>query len=176
VTIFNIVATSKNKKEFNLLILFLCYYLFFNSNIIKKISSKKIKKNKISLLKSPHVNKKSQEQFEIRWLKKNFILKIQKSFKYLVFLKKISCNMFSNLNLKIKQILNNKQDKFNIVLNSNFFRIKLKVFKINNLKNFKLIKKINLSKKKTKFKNLLAKKINSLVNIFELSGSIIYIK
>ena len=167
---FNIVIISKNKKELNFFILFLNRYLFFNSNNIRKISKKKIKKNIISLLKSPHVNKKSQEQFEIKFFKKNLLLKVQKSLKYLLILKRFSCSMFSNLNIKIKQILNNRKNKFDIILNCNFFKIKVKAFKTGKFNNFKLIKKVNSFKKKFKFKHLLAKKINSIMNIFELTG------
>ena len=169
-TVFNITATSKNKKELNFFILVLNRYLFFNSNNIKKISQKKIKKIRITLLKSPHVNKKSQEQFEIKFFKKKIILKIEKSLKYLLFLKKIYCSMFSNVNLKVKQMLNGKKNSFGNIFKSNLFIIKLEIFKIIIFKNFKILKHVNLCKKKIKFKYLLAKKTNYLVDSLELMG------
>ena len=169
-TMFNITATSKNKKELNFFILVLNRYLFFNSNNIKKISQKKIKKIRITLLKSPHINKKSQEQFEIKFFKKKIILKIEKSLKYLLFFKKIYCSMFSNVNLKVKQMLNDKKNSFGNIFKSNLFIIKLEIFKIIKFKNFKILKNVNLCKKKIKFKHLLAKKTNYLVDSLELIG------
>ena len=77
---------SLNKKSLH-------YYKIFLINILNKKSIKvknfcfPIKKKKITLLKSPHVNKSSREQFEIKTYKSLFIINLSLlQIKYLKFI------------------------------------------------------------------------------------------
>jgi len=171
--ILNINVSSKSKKAINYFCLFFNNYLFYSSNNIKKKIQKKLTKIKIVLLKSPHVNKNSQEQFEISFFKKHFTVGIKKSLRYLFFLKKLSNNMYSDVNLKIKQILTIKKQLK--VLNSNFLQIEVKNNAVVKIINLKVKKKLNLLKKNLKFKYFLGKKTSLLINIFELSGGFLKI-
>ena len=63
---------------------------------------KKQKTNIFTILKSPHVNKKAQEQFEIFVFSKQLTLYSIKKLKYLFYLKKIQESLFSNVKVKIK--------------------------------------------------------------------------
>lgn len=82
---FCLIIRSKNKSTLNNFIAFFNDYQIYNLNSLKKYLVKKTKKNKIALLKSPHVNKKSQEHFESINFKKHFSIEMQKKFKQIVF-------------------------------------------------------------------------------------------
>lgn len=145
--------------------LFFKKYLIFNSDAVSKYFQKKINIKIITLLKSPHVNKKAQEHFETKIFKKKFKILIKNPSKLLFFLKKISYNIHSDINIKIKKLLNSKtysiKKEFKITSLNNF---KFKTFN-NNLvkaKNFKLKKNLNFLKKKNFFNSVIFKKINKL--------------
>lgn len=94
--------TLKLSKIFIKLVYFLNKINLFKSvSYFKFMSIFKKKKKLFSVLKSPHVFKTSQEQFEIK--KNSFIIKI-KTFNYIKFLnilKIIDKNFFSDLKIKI---------------------------------------------------------------------------
>ena len=69
---------------------------------------KNLQKKRLTVLKSPHVNKKAQEQFEYRLFKKQFETEVTKNFKYLVFLKKLNYNLFSDIHIRLKYAIKNK--------------------------------------------------------------------
>ena len=104
-------------KNYKTLQFFLVY--FFNKKLINKLkltviktqSKKPVKKKVFTILKSPHVNKTAQEQFEYRIYKKRLKCFIPQIFLFLVFLKKIKFKLFSELNFKIKIISNVKFEK-----------------------------------------------------------------
>lgn len=140
---YQITLTSKNKQSLK------DYSKFFNNNIeifklLIKSYNKIKKKNIITILKSPHVNKKAQEQFEFRLFSKQITLQMHSSYKFLIFLKKIETNLFSDVNIKIKLLVNkNLQKKSqNKIFNPSYFQ--LNFFKTNTL--------FDNKKKKTKFK------------------------
>jgi ribosomal protein S10 len=139
-------------------------YQIYNSNSLKKCLVKKTKKNKVTLLKSPHVNKKSQEHFENINFKQHFSIEMQKKSKQIVFFKKLGNNIFSNISVQLKQTLVHKNRLLLNIFNSNHFKIKLcvnnKFFK----KNFVMLKKRNT------FKKILIKKIKQLLIMLELFG------
>jgi ribosomal protein S10 len=85
---FNVTITSRNKNSINDFFLFFNGNTVCNLNVIKKYFQKKIEKKKLTILKSPHVNKKAQEQFESRLFKKQFTVQTTKNLKYLIFLKR----------------------------------------------------------------------------------------
>ena len=105
---FNVTITSRNKNSIYNFFLFFNRTTLCNLNARIKYSQKNLKKKRLTVLKSPHVNKKAQEQFEYRLFKKQFAIEVTKHFKYLVFLKKLSYNLFSDVNIKLKHVIINK--------------------------------------------------------------------
>src|SRR6476661_6294720 len=143
---YQLTITSKNKKSIEN-----CFLFFFNNanklnlNIIKKNFKKKKKKTILTILKSPHVNKSAQEQFEFKLFSKQLSLYSQKNFQILFFLKKIKIYLFPDVKMKIKFILNkNLSEKIKVhIFNPTNF-------KLNVLKEIKLKKYTLYGKKKTK--------------------------
>jgi len=81
-------------------------YIHFIKNILFSLQisfsciTLPLKKKRITLLKSPHVNKKAKDQFEIQYYKTVFILKSSLNFN---FIKYIFLNKPKSLNLIIKK-------------------------------------------------------------------------
>lgn len=69
------------------------------------------KKIKMSILKSPHVNKKAQEQFELKKFKSKYNYYFLQSFKNMVFLKKLYSKILSSVSLNIRHISTNYKHK-----------------------------------------------------------------
>ena len=159
--ILNLNVLSKNKNSFKNFLGFIYENNIFRKICLKKNCFKKSKKIKLTVLKSPHVNKTSQEQFEIKFYKKLLKIQILKSFYYLIFSKKLNNNLLSDVNFKYF-ITNNKIDWY----------FKTQIFNLNNfrlnkscnykLKNFNLLKTDNFY--------LPLKKIDNLIQILELQG------
>jgi ribosomal protein S10 len=105
---FNVTITSKNKTSIS------NFFLFFNSVIFDSLIAlityfqKNVGKKKLTVLTSPHANKSAQEQFECRFFKKQLVINTIKTFKYLIFFKKLNYNMFSDIGIKLKCRINNK--------------------------------------------------------------------
>lgn len=124
-------ASSKDKNSLSNLI-----------NLINKVSQKSItvrifqKKNTkkiISVLKSPHVNKKAQEQFEYRTYNVKLVIDSLKPFKLFYILKKLKNECLPGVFLKL-ETLTYKSEKFKKTveiklnpekLNTRFFQKKL---------------------------------------------------
>ena len=70
------------------------------SNFLKSFSKQNARKF-ITILKSPHVNKTAQEQFEFRFYTKEFIVNSFKPLTFFLILKKINNLSFSGIDLKI---------------------------------------------------------------------------
>ena len=60
---YHLIFSAKNKNSLNYNFKFFKHSLL-NSNTIKKHFQKRTKKHFLTILKSPHVNKSAQEQFE----------------------------------------------------------------------------------------------------------------
>lgn len=112
----NIYIYSKNYNSINRFLTFVRNYLLFNDKLKIKIKAsefpRRVKKKKFTVLKSPHVNKTAQEQFEYYFCKKQIILTTYQNLFLLVILKKIRTKLFPDLNIKIKL------DNDNFLLNS----------------------------------------------------------
>lgn len=80
---------------------------------VLKYSSKQKKRKFITVLKSPHVNKTAQEQFEFRFYNKQFIINSFKPLTFLFILKKLKNSSFPGLNLKIKIGFNSHEKNIN---------------------------------------------------------------
>lgn len=109
---FNFIIASKN--HYSVLIFCLCLHKMQNSNI---------KKIKMSILKSPNVNKTSQEQFELKFVRYKINTYFLQSFKHIVFIKKLYYQLISNVNVKCEHISSRKTFKY----------IGLYLFNLNNL-------------------------------------------
>jgi ribosomal protein S10 len=56
----------------------------------------------VSILTSPHVNKKAQEQFKTKMYSLQLKVKTFELLKFIIFLKRLSANLLPNINIKIK--------------------------------------------------------------------------
>jgi len=137
----NLAIFSKNPQSIDSF-----YFFFFNNikpnfHLVKKYFQKKSKKKILTILKSPHINKTAQEQFKCQVFSKQYFIYSTQYSKYLIFLKRLKTNLFPDIKIKIKFIINKS--------NTNRFRIK--IFDLNNFSgNFYK----NLLYQKNKLKNL----------------------
>ena len=105
----NLVFYSKNNKSLLKAILF---FLANSDDLnVQKYFSRKTRRKILTILKSPHVNKTAQEQFEIRTFSTQLLSYNVKSSKFLFFFKSLKENSFADLNFKIKFSLNKKREK-----------------------------------------------------------------
>ena len=124
--VFFIKISSKHKETLQLFLMFLSK-LENNNLLIKYFPKQKIKKF-ITVLKSPHINKSAQEQFEFRVYTKKLQVSSPQHLKFLYFLKKSQITIFPFINLKlegnfsIKSQLNLISSRVDpIKFNANFF-------------------------------------------------------
>ena len=166
---YHITITSKNKNSIKDFFLFLNKN-FKNFNIITKYLKKKKSKKVLTILKSPHVNKTAQEQFETRLFTSQITIQYsQKNLLFLIFLKKIKTYIFPDIKIKIKFTINKlllEQTKLKIInldnFKLNFFYKQLGNKKLKYIKNYnKKHKRINL--KQTQY----------LLQILDIYGSLI---
>ena len=109
--------------------------------IISSFSKKKIKKF-LTVLKSPHVNKTAQEQFEFRIYTHKLRIRSFQSLKFLLILKKIKKLSFPGVNIKIKSVFEKKKETKNVLTGINPEKININFFTITpNFKNSR-VKKI----------------------------------
>ena len=102
-------VTSKNKQSIKNFL-----YFFFEKNLINIILNKFNKKNKIkkfTILKAPHVNKTAQEQFEYRLIVNKVNWYVFKTLKFLILIKNIQNNLFSDIKIEINIICCNINKK-----------------------------------------------------------------
>ena len=138
--LYQITISSKNKNSIKFFFLLFFKDKKLNFDIIKKYHQKTKNKKVLTILKSPHVNKKAQEQFETRFFYKQFTISSTKVFQYFIFLKKISTSLFSDIKIKIKVISSkksNKKTEINIFNPDNF-----KTNRSHSLKKTKILLKI----------------------------------
>ena len=125
----NIYVKSKNKLS---LIKFLNIFKNLINNKKLKLSktlifSQNKKINKVfTVLKSIHVNKTAQEQFEFNIFSKNIKIYTFQLLKLIIILKKLQTSFFSDIQIKINFILNKKYKKKTILTKINPNNTKLK--------------------------------------------------
>jgi len=112
---FHIKVSAKDKKIVENFSQFISK-LQFTSNSVCSISKQNLRKF-ITILKSPHVNKTAQEQFEFRIYTKEFVINSFKPLTLFLALKKINNLSFSGLNLKINNLFTRNTKKKLIILN-----------------------------------------------------------
>jgi ribosomal protein S10 len=99
---FTILLCSKNKKTINHSLNFFKNSEKQNIRITKKLLQKKKKKNKISILKSPHVNKTAQKHFQFIYFFTSLSFETYALQKNLILLKRIKQQLFPDLKILIK--------------------------------------------------------------------------
>lgn len=131
---------------------FLNFFIIFHNQKKLTLCCKTLKKQKkikkFTLLKSPHVNKKAQEQFEIQIFSNEIFIKSTQILKILTTLKHIKTSLFPEIKIVLKFILQNNNKIKSKVFNPNYF--------INNSQNIK--------------KPLLTKNILKILKIFDIYG------
>lgn len=137
---------SKNQNLLSRFLLFLSKINLFKKVVKNSVKTKK--KKFLTVLKSPHVNKSAQEQFEYRLYKKSFFIWSPQLKILLLFLKK-SLSNFPGIQIRVFFFSNNHEITKNFVQKSlkpdnfklNFFSLNCSKFKFNK----KLDKYLNCS-------------------------------
>jgi ribosomal protein S10 len=108
-------VTAKDKKVLKDFSQFISK-LQLTPNFLRSLPKQNLRKF-ITVLKSPHVNKTAQEQFEFRIYTKEFVISSFKPLTLFSILKKINNLSFSGLNLKIKSLFKKNTKKKLTALN-----------------------------------------------------------
>jgi ribosomal protein S10 len=153
----NIKIESKNQISVKKFLKFFKEKSNKNFKLLQKIFYKKGKKKFISILKSPHVNKSAQEQFEIIISSAQIKVETSKPLKFLIMLKKMKMNIFPDINIKLSLNFNKKKENL----------LKQKLFDINNF----YIKKLSIKKNELiKFEKIKFNFGNKILNLFDIYG------
>lgn len=135
---FNLKISCKDERIIKKFLRFLIKIEFLPIHF--KSFSKPEKRKFVTVLKSPHVNKTAQEQFEYRIYTKQLFIRSFKPLTFFLFLKKVKNQSFPGLSFEVKGVLG-KNDLPKYAL------------KIVSPDNLILKSSINLSKKKKCEKN-----------------------
>ena len=109
--IYYLTICSKDKKSVPKFINFLTEHLELQKlNLLGKTALKRSKTRRISILKSPHVNKKAQEQFEFRVFLTTLIIETPQNFKILTLIKKIK-SITSEIRVKVHVTIKKESKK-----------------------------------------------------------------
>ena len=120
-----IIKLDLKSKNLNSIHTFLRYFYklntnaAFSKNLDVKRNNKLLKKVLFSILKSPHVNKNSQEQFEIKIYNTFLVIYTKNYLKVLVYLKLLLSNFFPDVGIKVNFLVNTNHSN-NIPYNFNF--------------------------------------------------------
>lgn len=129
-------VSSKDNKILKKLLRFLLK-LEMSPVVIKHVP-KQQKRKFVTVLKSPHINKTAQEQFEFRYYTKEFIVNSIKPLTFFLIIKKLKNLSFSGLKLEVKGLFNfekktksffNQLDPDNIILSRHHTPTKLSLQK-----------------------------------------------
>merc|ERR1712187_248193 len=74
-------------------------------NLTNRTNSGKRKIKRVSVLKSPHVNKTAQEQFEFELFSSKLIVETTQTFKILTLIKKLRSTILSSVKIKVNSIV-----------------------------------------------------------------------
>ena len=163
--VYDITIISKNKQSLKFFFLFLNKINQPKINLLTNYKKQKTIIKKIVTLKSPHVNKKAQKQFEYRIFSKRIIISTYNEIKFLILLKKLKTKIFPEIKFKIKLFYNKNKNIKNDLLNPiNYF--------INSLEKNKNISQ-KLSSKNNKIKNIQPYyKIKKYLKIMDCYGEV----
>nr|YP_009495537.1 ribosomal protein S10 [Psammoneis japonica]AWQ64267.1 ribosomal protein S10 [Psammoneis japonica] len=155
ITIKILSKNNKSLKNFRIFFFSFCKKNNIDLKLFLKSFTQRQKKINFTLLKSPHVNKIAQEQFEFRLCSKQINIKSFQLLKFLILLKKVQTVLFSDIKIKIKFFYNEKRTK----------KTKLKIFNLDNY-----MAQIFYNKNLKKFQK--KKKISSYLKLFDIYGEI----
>jgi ribosomal protein S10 len=158
---YNLTITSKTEESLKNFI-FCLKNPNINYNVISRQFKKKIKKQKFSILKSPHVYKTAQEQFESRFFTTQIHFYSNDNFKSLIFLKKIKNNLFPDIRLKIKISTNKTLAR----------KVDQQIFNPDNFK-LNILQKNLIKGGVRKYKEANYKKVEFLFKLFDTYGELI---
>ena len=137
---FYIQISAKNKISLKKFLDFIAKIKHPNL-IISSFSKKKIRKF-VTVLKSPHVNKTAQEQFEFRIYTHKLRVKSLQSLKLLLTLKRIKKLSFPGVNLKIKSVFEKRKETKNVLASVTPEKLNIQFFTNNNTSKNNRFKKI----------------------------------
>lgn len=126
------ITVSIYSKNLNSLTNFLKFFYKLQMNQLFRLklftvqSQKKKKTSFFSVLKSPHVNKKAQEQFEFYTHSKQLKIHVSKLNQFLTICKIIKTKLFFDVKIETKFVLSNKLFKYNLFDKTNSDRFLLK--------------------------------------------------
>lgn len=164
--LFLIKISSKDKKNLDLYLKF--FFKFENKDLnVKNIANKKCKKF-LSILKSPHINKSAQEQFEFKFYNKTLFIQSLYYYELLYFFKKMKSALFPFIKIQIKIIHSGSSIRKQIIKASNPDCFNFQFFKRTKFnQSFLCLKYINLLDLKGE---LFMKKLCASKNIFSSVG------
>lgn len=160
------IIVSIYSKNLNSLTNFLKFFYKLKKNQTLKIkfhsvqSQKKKKFSFFSTLQSPHVNKKSQEQFEYHIYSKKLKIHVSQITKFLVVWKTVKMTLFPDI--KIKTLFCLKNRAFNCILGSKI-----------NLDTFKLATFFKPTINHLRCLQLSSATINTSITLFDIRGEIL---
>lgn len=166
--LFNITLRSQNKNSLNEFYSLIRKNKNYNSRLIKKWFALKKNYKRVTILKSPHVNKKAQEHFEKQTFTKQFQIHLSKNKKCLMFLKKLNYYVFPDLKITLTLLINKKDQNLKT----------LKIFTLNHFKlnKYKNIQNKNVKPSKYSFKKQIFSKVNFSLKIIDVFGEFSKIK
>lgn len=171
-----LTISSKNRQSLSHLTQICLKNKNLNFKIITKYFKDKTSKKIVTILKSPHINKTAQEQFEERNFTRHIQIRTTKAYSFLIFLKRITNNLLTDVKIKVN---------FNIKSNFYSYFKNNKTFNPDNFKIYFYRRKIKnttfLSKKKnyidyynffckTKLKNYFSKNTANVLKSLEIYG------
>jgi len=107
---FYLKISCKDKRILKKFLYFFKKLEFFP--VLLKSFPKSEKRKFVTVLKSPHVNKTAQEQFEYRYYSRHFFIRSFKPLTFFLFLKKLKNLSFPGINFEVKSFINrNKSHK-----------------------------------------------------------------
>jgi len=128
---FTIRISSKSKEVLNSFLAFISEFDQTDLNLIVKYFPKQKIKKYITVLKSPHVNKSAQEQFEYRVYSKQLLVSSIQNLKFLYFLKKSQNSIFPFIKIKLEGHHDVKSHVFKILQFVDPNKLNIKFFSIN---------------------------------------------
>lgn len=162
---------SKNEKSLRNFLFFFSNHLKNKFNIIQKLVATPNSKQRITLLKSPHVNKIAQEQFEMRIFTKQILTKSFYLEKSIILLKKVLNKLFQDISIHIEYTTNKniKSKTKALTFYPDNFKLPSQKQHKANLQRTKRKNKLKIIKPETKILADLAK----LLKILSIFGEII---
>ena len=116
---------SKNEKSLKKFLYIFFKHLQTKLNILQKPITSHNNRKIITLLKSPHVNKTAQEQFEVRIFSSKILVTSNCLEKDFIFLKKVLSELFQDISIHLELVAEkviNKKNK-QLLLYPNNFRL-----------------------------------------------------